>query len=124
MTKDLALLVGADQKWLSTTGFLDKVDAEPEKGDGRIERIKQVVPDAHVAPVYLEASREERHAMAVGKPGREDGHHWHRLLAFSPLALDFALDRRGAYPLADTFFDHVLDPLGNAGSRCIRACRS
>jgi len=26
MTKDLALLVGVDQKWLSTTGFLDKVD--------------------------------------------------------------------------------------------------
>jgi isocitrate dehydrogenase len=26
MTKDLALLVGADQKWLSTTGFLEKVD--------------------------------------------------------------------------------------------------
>ena len=26
MTKDLALLVGADQKWLSTTGVLDKVD--------------------------------------------------------------------------------------------------
>ena len=26
MTKDLALLVGADQRWLSTTGFLDKVD--------------------------------------------------------------------------------------------------
>jgi isocitrate dehydrogenase len=26
MTKDLALLVGADQKWLSTAGFLDKVD--------------------------------------------------------------------------------------------------
>jgi isocitrate dehydrogenase len=25
MTKDLALLVGADQKWLSTTAFLDKV---------------------------------------------------------------------------------------------------
>ena len=25
MTKDLALLVGADQKWLSTTGFLEKV---------------------------------------------------------------------------------------------------
>ena len=28
MTKDLALLVGPDQKWLSTTGFLDKVDAD------------------------------------------------------------------------------------------------
>jgi len=27
MTKDLALLVGADQKWLSTTGFLDKIAA-------------------------------------------------------------------------------------------------
>ncbi len=25
MTKDLALLVGADQRWLSTTGFLDKI---------------------------------------------------------------------------------------------------
>ncbi|SPJ22739.1 NADP-dependent isocitrate dehydrogenase [Palleronia abyssalis] len=27
MTKDLALLVGPDQKWLTTTGFLDKVEA-------------------------------------------------------------------------------------------------
>src|SRR5712672_1712297 len=27
MTKDLALLIGPDQKWLSTGGFLDKVDA-------------------------------------------------------------------------------------------------
>jgi len=27
MTKDLAVLVGADQKWLSTSGFLDKIDA-------------------------------------------------------------------------------------------------
>jgi isocitrate dehydrogenase len=26
MTKDLALLVGPEQKWLTTTGFLDKVD--------------------------------------------------------------------------------------------------
>jgi isocitrate dehydrogenase len=31
MTKDLALLVGADQKWLSTTGFLDKVDENLKK---------------------------------------------------------------------------------------------
>src|SRR6201991_2730093 len=31
MTKDLALLVGADQRWLSTTGFLDKVAANLEK---------------------------------------------------------------------------------------------
>jgi isocitrate dehydrogenase len=27
MTKDLALLVGPEQKWLSTEGFLDKIDA-------------------------------------------------------------------------------------------------
>jgi isocitrate dehydrogenase len=27
MTKDLALLVGPSQKWLSTSGFLDKIDA-------------------------------------------------------------------------------------------------
>jgi isocitrate dehydrogenase len=31
MTKDLALLVGPDQKWLSTTGFLDKIDANLKK---------------------------------------------------------------------------------------------
>jgi isocitrate dehydrogenase len=27
MTKDLALLVGPEQKWLTTEGFLDKIDA-------------------------------------------------------------------------------------------------
>jgi isocitrate dehydrogenase len=31
MTKDLALLVGTDQKWLSTTGFLDKLDENLKK---------------------------------------------------------------------------------------------
>ena len=31
MTKDLALLVGPDQKWLSTTGFLDKIDENLRK---------------------------------------------------------------------------------------------
>ncbi len=31
MTKDLAILVGADQKWLSTTAFLDKVDENLRK---------------------------------------------------------------------------------------------
>jgi isocitrate dehydrogenase len=34
MTKDLALLVGPDQKWLSTTGFLDKVDENLQKAMG------------------------------------------------------------------------------------------
>jgi isocitrate dehydrogenase len=31
MTKDLALLVGPGQKWLSTEGFLDKVDERLKK---------------------------------------------------------------------------------------------
>ncbi|MCU0954390.1 MAG: NADP-dependent isocitrate dehydrogenase [Hyphomicrobium sp.] len=31
MTKDLALLVGPDQKWLSTTGFLDRIDENLKK---------------------------------------------------------------------------------------------
>ena len=31
MTKDLALLVGPEQRWLSTTGFLDKISANLTK---------------------------------------------------------------------------------------------
>jgi len=31
MTKDLALLIGPDQKWLTTTGFLDKIDDNLKK---------------------------------------------------------------------------------------------
>lgn len=31
MTKDLALLVGPEQRWLSTTGFLDKIDENFQK---------------------------------------------------------------------------------------------
>ncbi|EJF79558.1 isocitrate dehydrogenase [NADP] [Bartonella sp. DB5-6] len=31
MTKDLALLIGPQQKWLSTTGFLDKIDENLKK---------------------------------------------------------------------------------------------
>jgi len=34
MTKDLALLVGPDQKWLTTEGFLDKVDENLRKAMG------------------------------------------------------------------------------------------
>ena len=39
MTKDLALLVGADQAWLSTTDFLDKID----------ERLRQTMVDRAAA---------------------------------------------------------------------------
>jgi len=31
MTKDLALLIGPEQRWLTTEGFLDKVDANLRK---------------------------------------------------------------------------------------------
>jgi isocitrate dehydrogenase len=34
MTKDLALLIGPDQKWLTTEGFLDKVDDNLKKKMG------------------------------------------------------------------------------------------
>jgi len=34
MTKDLALLVGPEQKWLSTTGFLDKISANLTRAMG------------------------------------------------------------------------------------------
>ena len=34
MTKDLALLVGPDQGWLTTTGFLDKIDENLQKAIG------------------------------------------------------------------------------------------
>ena len=34
MTKDLALLIGPDQPWLSTTGFLEKVDENLQKAMG------------------------------------------------------------------------------------------
>jgi isocitrate dehydrogenase len=35
MTKDLALLVGPDQPWLTTMGFLDAVDANLQKAMGQ-----------------------------------------------------------------------------------------
>ena len=34
MTKDLALLIGPDQPWLSTTGFLNKIDENLQKATG------------------------------------------------------------------------------------------
>ena len=39
MTKDLALLVGADQVWLSITGFIDKID----------ERLREAMRDRAAA---------------------------------------------------------------------------
>ena len=43
MTKDLALLVGADQKWLSTTGFLDKIDANLKKAMALAKALRRLL---------------------------------------------------------------------------------
>ncbi len=40
MTKDLALLVGPDQKWLSTTGFLDKIDGNLRAAVSQATKVK------------------------------------------------------------------------------------
>ena len=34
MTKDLALLIGPDQTWMTTTQFLDKLDGSLKKAMG------------------------------------------------------------------------------------------
>ena len=44
MTKDLALLVGADQRWLSTTGFLDKVADNLAKAMAAVSRPSPLPP--------------------------------------------------------------------------------
>ena len=52
MTKDLALLVGPDQKWLSTLGFLDAIDANLKGSHGRlIDGAGRVYPARLSSPV-------------------------------------------------------------------------
>ncbi len=58
MTKDLALLVGPDQKWLTTEGFLDKVEREPAASNG-------VAID-----VMAELDRELRRVSRSGGPAK------------------------------------------------------
>ncbi len=54
MTKDLAVLVGADQKWLSTSGFLDKIDRQPEDRDEITRSINRIGNGAaSAAPFFL-----------------------------------------------------------------------
>ena len=58
MTKDLALLVGADQKWLSTTGFLDKVD----------ENLEAAMADLRASAAGLSAWARTCRAGQVARP--------------------------------------------------------
>jgi hypothetical protein len=47
MTRDLAALIGPDQKWLDTQGFLAKLGREPEGGrwaEGEVTGLKHQVP--------------------------------------------------------------------------------
>ena len=53
MTKDLALLVGADQKWLTTTGFLDKIDENLQEGDGGLIEPRMTAPVTRQASTRL-----------------------------------------------------------------------
>ena len=53
MTKDLALLVGANQKWLSTTGFLDKIDENLQEGDGVSLQLADKIEAGRSGPLFL-----------------------------------------------------------------------
>ncbi len=55
MTKDLALLVGADQNWLSTTGFLDKIDENLEEGDGVSFTLGDKIEAGRSGPLFFGA---------------------------------------------------------------------
>jgi isocitrate dehydrogenase len=56
MTKDLALLVGPDQKWLSTTGFLDKIDENLKKAMAMLARAVPVSASMRRTPAATPAS--------------------------------------------------------------------
>ena len=52
MTKDLALLIGPDQRWQTTEEFLASIDENLQRGDG-------------LNPHYLSALRLRRHPNAL-----------------------------------------------------------
>ncbi len=54
MTKDLALLVGDKQSWLTTEGFLDKIDENSKKAMGGLK----------IAPSFVGSQKR-----TPGKPG-------------------------------------------------------
>ena len=70
MTKDLALLVGPDQKWLSTTGFLDKIDQNLKKAMAWSAR-KDSPPKDGAA--RLQPRRHSPHGRAAGRSGPARG---------------------------------------------------
>ena len=69
MTKDLALLVGADQAWLSTTGFLDKIDERlPAK---IVAPVAAGTPSTRTVPPPLTVSCAPAWAALAGEVGRK-----------------------------------------------------
>src|ERR1700761_8697886 len=60
MTKDLALLVGPEQKWLTTEGFLDKVDENLRNAmgkDWRATKSKSKAYCSQVEEIMLSSTR-------------------------------------------------------------------
>ena len=67
MTKDLALLVGPDQKWLSTTGFLDKIDENLKKAMAQLSDLilrRREAPSRRMATHSLAAILRDAFACA------------------------------------------------------------
>ena len=64
MTKDLALLVGPEQRWLSTEGFLDKVDENLQEGDGGLN----LAPGPHAPAARRRPSSTAASASRVFAP--------------------------------------------------------
>jgi hypothetical protein len=71
MTKDLALLVGPDQKWLTTMGYLEKVDEYLNKAlaglSGRVADRAGGKPPARFASTGLRLRRRWLHRQAMGQ---------------------------------------------------------
>ena len=113
MTKDLASLIGPNQKWLSTTGFLDKVD----------ENLKK-------AMAYRLVPRAAQHEVVRCRPGTVTNSEFGKApdqrrttslslvlrrirgTLLNLLGHDIAPERN--HLAADAFLHHVLDARGDA----------
>jgi isocitrate dehydrogenase len=87
MTKDLALLVGAEQKWLSTTGFLDKIDENLKKAMACCATISDPAPATirHASHDCMGGSQPKSASSPVAAEGGGRRSGFTRILAASIL---------------------------------------